>query len=138
MHYRLGFTGTQVGMTNEQKDSLRNLLNELNVCEAHHGDCVGADAEFHDIVEKLNIPIYIHPPIINHKRAYKNAEFIFAPTDYMERNWDIVNSCDMLIATPKDYTEKQRSGTWSTVRKARKKSRLIYIILPNGKIRREK
>jgi len=41
------------------------------------------------------------------------------PTPYLSRNRAIVDETEMLIATPAEFTEQQRSGTWSTVRYAR-------------------
>ena len=38
---------------------------------------------------------------------------------YLERNKNIVNAVDFIIAAP-DGPEKVRSGTWSTVRYAKK------------------
>ena len=43
----------------------------------------------------------------------------------------IVNVCDVLIAAPSG-PEKLRSGTWSTVRYARKLHKNITIVLPDG------
>jgi hypothetical protein len=46
-----GFTGTRQGMTAEQKSVLRNLLGG-GAGEFHHGDCIGADSEGHDIADE--------------------------------------------------------------------------------------
>jgi predicted Rossmann fold nucleotide-binding protein DprA/Smf involved in DNA uptake len=37
-----------------------------------------------------------------------------------------------MIATPHSYVEIGRSGTWATVRYARKAGKPIYLILPDG------
>ena len=44
----VGFTGTQSGMTDKQKKELKTLLLAV-ATELHHGDCIGADREAHDI-----------------------------------------------------------------------------------------
>jgi len=44
---RVGFTGTSQGMTRPQQEAVAALLLDPVPNEAHHGNCVGADAEFH-------------------------------------------------------------------------------------------
>jgi len=46
---------------------------------------------------------------------------------------DFVNECDVLIAAPGEFVERKRgSGTWGTVRYARKLGRPLVIIWPDG------
>jgi predicted Rossmann fold nucleotide-binding protein DprA/Smf involved in DNA uptake len=59
------------------------------------------------------------------------------PRSYLSRNRDIVRDTEMLVATPGEEAEHLRSGTWSTVRFARKLGRSVWVILPNGTVRRE-
>lgn len=52
---RIGFTGTQNGMTKAQKSQLWNSVTDLTPSsigghEFRHGDCVGADEQAHLIV----------------------------------------------------------------------------------------
>ena|SRR5882724_12210557 len=132
---RIGFTGTQQGMSKEQKEFLEYILSETakvyKYGEFHHGDCTGADSEAHDIAEKY-LKCVIHPPDIMAKRAFKKAEDIRKTKPYLDRNKDIVNETEQLIATPKEFEERLRSGTWSTIRYARKLKKRITIIYPNG------
>jgi hypothetical protein len=60
------------------------------------------------------------------------------PRDYHVRNQHIVNETEYLIATPFMLHETQRSGTWSTVRKARAANKMVVIIYPDGSINIEK
>jgi len=136
---RLGFTGTQRGMTPEQKHSFESLIGEQMPIEFHHGDCIGADSDAHDIVETLDESlIIIHPPSNDSKRAYKQGRnplnYTHPAKPYLDRNKDIVEATDSLIACPGEGSEQLRSGTWSTVRYARKLRRPIYVILPDGRI----
>ena len=129
---KIGFTGTQTGMTSFQKRTFKLILESLDVTEFHHGDCIGADAEAHDLAEMLGFKTVSHPPIKENKRAFKMADVLLEAKDYLIRNHDIVDACTVMIATPKEKLEVMRSGTWATVRYSRKKNRLLYLILPNG------
>lgn len=51
----IGFIGTSKGMTPYQKQRVSELLRELTPALVRHGDCVGADTEFHQIANSLNI-----------------------------------------------------------------------------------
>ena len=141
---KVSFTGTQDGMTETQKESLRCYLG--GVKEFHHGDCVGADEEAHEIAVSAGVPlIVIHPPSDSKKRAWCGIEpwclerpkhdltvaqkgcRIEEEKPYLERNRDIVDSGYALVAAPKGK-EVMRSGTWSTVRYARKEHKLVVIL----------
>ena len=131
---RMGFTGTQLGMTRAQKSEVARVLVNAKATEVHHGDCIGADAEFHDIVRMVDpkIKIHVHPPAEDKKRAFKRGDVLYPAKPYLERNHDIVDACEILIATPAQKNEVLRSGTWATIRYARKIKRSTIIITPNG------
>ena len=73
----VGFTGTQAGMSENQKMLWQRFLLEHGVEEVHHGDCIGADAEADAIAADLGIRRAAHPCMIPGKRAYCKAEIIF-------------------------------------------------------------
>lgn len=131
-----GFTGTREGMTGRQWRALHDYLCSTEVTEAHHGDCVGSDAQFHGLVRLLHPTacIKIHPPLNPRHRAFCLGDLRFPRRDYLDRNKDIVDLSEYLIATPHELTERQRSGTWSTIRYARKQGRGILIVFPTGKL----
>jgi len=128
---KVGFTGTQVGITTEQKERVASLLNSNTITEVHHGDCIGADKQFHDLAKEKQYSIIIHPPTNEVKRAFCKGGALLLKKPYLDRNRDIVNSVDLLIGCPKGE-ETQRSGTWMTIRYAKTKGKLIRIIYPNG------
>lgn len=133
---KIGFTGTQKGMTPKQKEAVVSFLHKCPPDRVHHGDCIGADAEFDKLVH-LNFPkclVIIHPPVDEGKRAncFTEGDVVFKPAPYLKRNQHIVDLTDFLIATPKGVKEEVRSGTWATVRYARKKGKQIVIIWPDG------
>lgn len=136
-----GFTGTRTGMTEAQKEQVRRMLEKADVLK--HGDCLGSDAEAHEIMlsQALDLKqpnpkfIEIHPPTNPKLRAgCEGANQVFAPKPYKERNRDIVDGCRVLIATPKGRNEEQYSGTWSTVRYAVSIGRPVRIIYPDGEV----
>jgi len=50
----------------------------------------------------------------------------------LERNRAIVDETDILLAAPLESEEQLRSGTWATVRYARKQHKTVLVIFPNG------
>jgi hypothetical protein len=135
----IGFTGTQSGMNAYQKERLEKILKVLQkrgCTEFHHGDCIGADEQAHDIALKLGYGIIIHPPIDEKKRAFcEDAKEIRKPKKYIARNHDIVDESDGLLATPYGETEIQRgSGTWATIRYARDKTEKHSVLIHRTKI----
>ncbi len=52
----------------------------------------------------------------------------------MVRDKDIVNPAERMIAAPAGTTEELRSGTWATIRYARKKKVPLSIVWPDGTI----
>ena len=130
---KLGISGSRYGLSNDAKKFLINFIENNNILESHHGDCLGVDKEFHDICIEKKISVVIHPPNINTLRAFCKSPNILNPKPYLERNKDIVDSTDILIAFPSSDKEILRSGTWSTIRYAKKKkNKKIIIVPPNG------
>lgn len=128
---KIGFTGTQRGMTTAQMVALHDYLCE-RIGEFHHGDCVGADAQAHKIAGAIGYDIIGHPPSNPIKRAWCECVELKPEKPYLDRNKDIVLQTTMLIAVPSEMQEQLRSGTWSTVRYARRLDKAITVILPNG------
>ena len=136
---KIGFTGTQTGMCEEQKKLLYGILSELMMVkgdtpmEFHHGDCIGADREAHEIVQSVGgIDIIVHPPENDAKRAFCEGYVRRAnPKPYLDRNRDIVDAVDLMLVAPKENVEVVRSGTWSTYRYA-KRTGVGRIVLPRS------
>lgn len=136
----VGFTGSQIGMTQVQRAVVFRKLSFYNpdITAAHHGECIGADAAFHGVCLYLHIPIIGHPPINQSKRAtLQGFLYEWEPKEYLARNKDIVRCSELLIATPAEKEEKLRSGTWSTIRFARKLGIPRYIVFPDGRVKEE-
>lgn len=135
---RIGFTGTRVGMTDEQTEQLRYVLALLRHADKavgstpifHHGGAIGADTQAHEAARTAGCFVFLHPalgapPFKDDVDGIKEA---FPPLD---RNRHIVASCDVLIAAPETDREQQRSGTWATVRYARA-ARKPVVMLSRG------
>jgi len=137
--YRIGFTGTREGLTEEQKKALRTFLQNqfLHITKEghfHHGDCIGADEQASFIAREVGFSIYGHPPINPKYRAYFDNDVEFESKEYLVRNHDIVDSTSLLVACPKRDLEEWRSGSWATIRYAHKIKKETKIIFPNGRI----
>jgi len=135
----IGFTGTQIGLSQKQKEVLWSVLKKFVQIDKsfRHGDCIGADAEAHAIAVDLGFKVTLHPPKENSKRSFCKQAVVLPTKDYLDRNKDIVNASKVLIACPKGVQEEVRSGTWATVRYARKIKKDLIIILIDGRIQKE-
>jgi hypothetical protein len=115
---------------------MKQLQEQYGIDEFHHGDCIGSDKVAHDVIAELfpHTRIIIHPPLIRTKRAFCAGHEERPIRDYLIRNRYIVSETDALFATPKEMKEELRSGTWSTVRFARKVGGHVRILYPDGSI----
>lgn len=139
MGKKVGFTGTSRGASPFQLAALEEKLKALQADgfdELHHGQCIGADEQAAAIAKKLGFRVVSHPGTI---RDPKNTMYRsdFAGNDEtrearptVQRDHDIVDETEMMLATPPTREELLRSGTWTTVRYARKVGRLVELILP--------
>jgi len=127
-----GFTGTQSGMSQAQKDLVKVFLEMHTPSAVIHGDCIGADKDFDDICDELGIERYSLPSDITSKRAFTDAIVLREPAPPLERNHAIVDKSDELFACPKEIHEVLRSGTWATIRYAQKTGKTTYIFYRDG------
>lgn len=146
--HRIGFTGTRSGMTKSQKEVVNDLLaffakgetypelnNNPRILNAIHGDCIGADFDFHNIAILHGYRIIIYPCNIPKMRSYVKADEEHLPSAPLIRNHTIVNMSNLLIACPKSHKEELRSGTWATIRYAKKIQKVCVIVDPAGDIK---
>ena len=131
---KVGFTGTQRGMTILQKAGLRALLGGLKATELHHGDCIGADAEADAIAHDLGLRVVIHPPENPAKRAFCKGDAARIEKPYLVRNHDIVDETEVLIAGPLNGEgDDPRSGTWATIRYAQRRKKRVHMLPWEGR-----
>lgn len=128
----VGFTGTRQGMTAVQTIQLRGFLEVLwdarRPNEFHHGGAAGADASAWRFAVLRGYEIHWHPcPGVSatDETSCHCWHEVLAP---LVRNRLIVEVCDVLIAAPFTGIEQLRSGTWATVRHARKASKPVVML----------
>lgn len=136
---KIGFTGSRTGMRPEQLAVVLEILGAHfpEITEAHHGNCIGADELFHNACVNYRIRTIGHPCCIPRMQAQCRTDETRAALPPLERNQKIVDACDELIATPNTLQEELRSGTWATIRRARKAGKPIKIIFPGGTVKNE-
>jgi len=147
----IGFTGSRIGMSRRQIKVFRTLIANLlmNFKTFHHGGCIGSDKQAHDILFELRnnkslnltfpfnefIKIIVHPANNPTFRAdltliLDNRDEVLEEKPLLERDMDVVKSCDILFAAPRTLKEERRSDTWTTIKYARKQNKMIIILDP--------
>jgi len=137
----IGVTGTQRGCAAPQLATAMTWLDQCRAWGADimaNGDCVGADEQLGKWWLEIGGLIYLHPPSNTSKRAFLRHAWAAEPAPYLERNRAIVVDSSFLLATPGEREEQLRSGTWATIRYARKARLPIVIVFPDGTITKER
>ena len=130
----VSFTGTKRGMSLRQKDT---FVEELIRLESEgfgilvHGGCKGADENAHLIAMTRGWKLKVYPSDKKEWHGYLTGEFELMPEeDPLKRNPKIVRDGELLIACPYQIFEITRSGTWTTIRHARRQKKEIRILHP--------
>jgi hypothetical protein len=128
-----GFTGSSEVTTVAQREAFRAFLPTSGMTKFRHGDCVNADADAHQIVREVlpTVPIHGHPPYKAEKRAYCDFDSKSPQRGYLDRNFDIANQSEALLAMPVAMKEGG-GGTWNTIRAARRLHKPVTIFWPDG------
>lgn len=140
----IGFTGTREGLTDAQRQQLKLCFEMMKLGASkffavilHHGSCVGADEQVHMMAWTMGMQRAVHPPTDEKLMAVCIGERRYEPKPYLERNKDIVNAGQILIACPKETTDPistRSSGTWSTIRYAMYYGhKPVLVIFADGK-----
>lgn len=121
---KIGFTGTRAGMSVAQASQLQLVVAWLRqadqkvgrVTEFHDGDCPdgGADQEARALAVALGCVSVLHQPRDSTARVMLDR--------------DIAIACSVLVVAPRTDKEELRSGTWATVRYARKAGKPIVML----------
>lgn len=123
----LGITGNRGRITGYQYKQMRELIEDPAVLAIRHGDCKGADEISHGIALAAGKHIFIHPPLDKRYRAFCTGPpeqvTILKQRPYLWRNTDIVMESHRIAAFPGTAKEVLRSGSWTTIRRARANGR---------------
>lgn len=144
----ISFTGTREGMTPKQLEVVRAIILERKPDCVSHGDCIGSDEQFHELAVLAGVNGVIIRPGLNWRgesptRAHCHLRdinrrmdvklHVHEPEQYLARDRKIVLDGGLLLATPEGFEEQKRgSGTWATVRTARRLYKPVQIIYPDG------
>lgn len=131
----VGFTGTRAieKISEKRLFELHKELLKIDVSNNEpifvHGGAQGMDEYFHNIVINI-VDSQVKVIFAKGMERELEGEYETLPSKPpLERNTDIVDMCDILIAVPIDpEVEEQRSGTWATIRYAKKMGKKIVMI----------
>lgn len=149
----VGCTATRYGATDRQLATCSRLLFEAignKRSTAHHGMCIGGDAQFHALCRAYHsygwIRIVGHPGLPADHRADVECDEVREPMTHMKRNATIVSEVaaaerGVMIAMPLHVRIEPRpnGGTWATTFMALRKLRAgrlaaLHVIAPNGEL----
>jgi hypothetical protein len=136
----VGVSGTTGGGTPAQRATLRVMLWKSRLTEVHHGEAIGVDEYAHRIVRESGSSALLigHPPDDDSKRAFLEGYHEERdPAPYLIRDRQMVSEVQTLWAAPATDFEVLRSGTWATIRYARKARILVIRIALDGSLHLE-
>lgn len=135
----IGFTGTKLGMTPPQRAEVQRILESARkrgAVEFVFGLCVGADEEAALDAAALGYRLRGFPAfeLGDPNRSLLTVAFLHPVAAPLDRNGSIVEFSKEIVAAPHGYREVQRSGTWATIRRARRLGRPVSIVAPDGSL----
>lgn len=136
----LSFTGTRRGMKPAQYERVFFAVKQTAWTRAVHGCCHGSDREFHDLTSSLAHDLFPsneeqHQWALQNSFGGRNVIYPIMPP--IERDKKMVDLGNTLIATPGGMQEIVHSGTWTTIRYARRIRRHTIICWPDGTVTEE-
>lgn len=124
MNIKLGFTGTRHGMTQRQTQQLTLVLSLLNECD---------EKEFHyGTHESVRLVADEQAAEIAKIHGFKTVPHHALRGEELDRDTRQVQASDVIVAAPSSDSEQVRSGTWATIRRARKSGKAV-IMLSRGR-----
>jgi hypothetical protein len=138
----LGFTGTRENLTDAQIGWLFQRLEDADQPTVHHGACVGADQTVHAAALDTALKVHVWPPtnmkLVATECLTPHPWVIVHPRmPYFNRNREIVNAAQQLVALPKHEEQPgpmNWGGTWYTVDFAQRMNKRVTICYPSGRV----
>lgn len=138
----LAFTGSREGVTAAQGRTLHRLLRLLfgqGYRRMHNGCAIGADEVAALLARQTGYDVWGFPsdrPDQVSAAACEACVLLHPPAEPLGRNRLMVDGAILLVACPAG-AEVMRSGTWSTVRYARRLGKVVWLCQPDGTLTRE-
>ena len=141
----IGFSGTRYGMTLLQRRAVYRVFrwyrDNRNAITVHHGSCVGADAEAHDIARMLGMAVALHPGVSEDCSGYLRAECtmregerVWRPASYAVRSQTIAACTGVLVAAP--HESRPSRGTNHAISCAVRLGRPAVVVSADGHMQR--
>lgn len=140
MTTHIAFTGTRNGLSTPQRVALTETLGLLSDPSSimHNGACAGADHSAATIWRDLSCRLEFHPGDRSQAQWAQGfcveGETVRPCAPYLLRNHHMVDASSVLVGCPSTMEETLRSGTWATIRYARRMKVYRVLVLPNGRI----
>lgn len=133
-------TGTTECRTDEHWDIIDNAIKCLtHVHTFNTGGALGVDSVAARLAAKRHpqaFHVLYYPETLFWNKPLLQESFWWhtwaVAGSYMDRNDVLVLNCNILLAFPQTAAEVQRSGTWATVRRARKAKKPIWVYPLDG------
>lgn len=130
----VGITGSLEGLTGPQLRWAKQFIQDNVVRVLHHGNCIGGDEDVATLFYKgQDTYIIAHPGHISTMQSKISFNDLVLPEKHtLARNRLIVNSSDLLLGFPKIDDEDDNSGSWYTIRWAKRHRTPVIVISPTG------
>lgn len=129
-------SGTREGASDAQLLALAETLLHYTglhkTIELHHGDCLGVDQQAAEMAAMMQHTTVSHPPTKDNMRAFHESDVVMPAKGYLERDRDLAELCDVLVALPLVHDVNANSGTWYTIRHAMRINKDIIVIDRDG------
>lgn len=105
----IDITGSRYGTTfAQQRAFVTHITGIRDRIEVHHGCCVGADEQIHNLAWSWDCRIVGHPPtdprlMFDYSHAEEEFDEIRQPLPYLARNREIVDSSTYLMVFPNTF-----------------------------------
>lgn len=134
----LGFIGSRIGMSREQKKVANIIIGGTSARYIHHRDYQGTDQQIHDLADmKCHKVIIVHPGNINGQRAFCPVAIgrHLCPMPSLARNVQFVKDIDcLIIMLPSNNSVEIGTSTDVIIQTMKKAGKPIVLVRRDGTI----